>query len=696
VAKGKARDEELGGLKYIIEKFLDVVKDVDKGIADQRSRTDDIMDQWDAYQCEFGPKQFYNGNSQIYLPIITDAVNARKVRFTNQIFPQSGRCVEVTSENEDLPQAEMAMLDHYIRRTKLRTAVIRPLMVQGDVEGQWSLYVGWKTTKRRLTRKVQSYPKVDGMEQPDLEPVDDVEEETIEEGCPDIEIIADADLMVLPVTATSIDNAIEQGGSVTILRRWTKAKIRKLIKDEEIIKSAGEALLKNMQGNDSTEKRDTAKRLASNAGIKRDKGFALIYEVWTNLEVAGEWRLCRGYYGGEDQVLGVKQCPYWCDRTPLISGPVEKLPGVFKGRAPVYRVLDMQVFANDTINEGADTAHFSAMPIVMTDPEKNPRVGSMVLGLAAVWETSPKDTSFAQFPELWRSALERAMAVEQRIQQSLGVNPSMVPQSTGKVGAKRNQAEVAMEQQVDILTTSDTVTDLEELILTPLLQRIAEYDHQFRDDVLTVRMFGEMGKRAVMQDIEPIAMNRKLEFRWFGVEAARAAAQVQQQIGFLNVLKDPAVAQALGAAGYRIDVAPAIVRIAENILGPITGPLTIVSIKDDLSLDPQLENEALEHGMDMNVHPADNDQQHMQVHMQALQMGDPHGTIRAHLQKHQVQMMMKTQAQAQMQQGGAPGGGGPKPGASPGQPHAAKGPPGQIHADRMPAAGNVAQLPRKM
>jgi len=190
-------------------------------------------------------------------------------------------------------------------------------------------------------------------------------------------------------------------------------------------------------------------------------------------------------------------------------------------------------------------------------------------------------------------------------------------------------------------------------------------------------------------------MNRRLEFRWFGVEAARAAAQVQQQIGFLNVLKDPAVAQALGASGYKIDVAPAIVRIAENILGPITGPLTIVSIKDDLSLDPQLENEALEHGMDMNVHPTDNDQQHMQAHMQALQMGDPHGTIRAHLQKHQVQMMMKTQAQAQMQGGGPPagGGGGPKPGASPGQPHAAKGPPGQIHADRL-AQGNGA-MPRK-
>ena len=690
VARAKARDAELSGLKYIQEKVLDVMKDVDKGVSDQRTRIDDIMDQWDAYQCILGRKQFYNGNSQIFLPIITDAVNARKTRFVNQMFPTSERCVEVISENEDLPLATTALVEHYIRRLKLRTEVMPPLMIQGDVEGQYSLYVGWKKTKRRITHRVQRHPEIDGMPAEDLDPVDDVEEEEVEEGEPEVDIIADADLIVLPVTAKSVDDAVEQGGSVTILRRWTKAKIRKLIDSEDIESKAGEALLKNMNSQDATEKKDTAKKLADNAGIRRKGGFALIYETWTMLKVQGDHRLCRVYYGGEDQILGVKQCPYWCDKVPVISAPVEKLPNVFKGRAPVYRVHDMQIFANDTINEGADTAHFSAMPIIMTDPEKNPRVGSMVLGLASVWETSPKDTSFAQFPELWRSAIERAMQVEQRIFQSLGVNPSMMPQSTGKPGAKRNQAEVALEQQIDVLTTSDAVTNVEGGILTPLIQRIIEYDHQFRDKMLTVKMFGEMGKRAVMQDIEPIQMNRRHEYRWFGVESARSAAQVQQQIGFLNILKEmPPM------PGYRIDPAPAVVRIAENVLGPVVGPLTIVSIKDDMTVDPNEENAMLEMGFDLNCHPTDDDPKHMQVHMQLMQGGDPHGTVRAHLGKHQAQMMLKSQVAQQAQQGGGGGGGGPQAGASPGQPHAAKGPPGQIHKDQMPAAGSTG-MPRKM
>ena len=110
-------------------------------------------------------------------------------------------------------------------------------------------------------------------------------------------------------------------------------------------------------------------------------------------------------------------------------------------------MIDIQVLANDATNEGADAAHFSAMPIIMTDPEKNPKVGTMVLGLASIWETSPKDTQFAQFPDLWNAAIERVAACKSEIFQTLGVNPSMIAQGSGSKSGKRNQAEMATEQQ---------------------------------------------------------------------------------------------------------------------------------------------------------------------------------------------------------------------------------------------------------
>jgi hypothetical protein len=695
--KKSKRSDELSSRAAVRDKFLDVLDDVDKGLLDQRERTDDIMDAWDAYNCILGPKQFYNGNSQIFVPIIADAVGARVTRFANQIFPVSQRNVEVTTENADIPHATIALLEHYIRRAKLRTQVIRPLIVNGDVEGQYSLYVGWKEVKRRVVRRESLPLIVDGVEQPDLGTVDDIVEEEIVEGEPDIEVIADNDLLVLPVTADSIDDALRQGGSVTIIRRWTKARIRQKIDDDEIVESEGEALIAAMRKVAETGHRDTAKNLAQAAGIKRNGQYTQVFETWTNLKLDGEYQLCRGYYGGDQVVLGLKRNPYWCDKCPVLSGAAEKVTGVFKGKSALSQgVLDLQIFANDTCNEGADTAHFSAMPIIFTDPEKNPNVGSMVLGLASVWMTSPNDTKFAQFPELWKDAFARIAECKAQIFQSLSVNPSMLPQSTGGK-AKRNQAELATEQQVDILTTADAVTNIEEVILTPLVERILEYDHQFRDQPLMVKLFGQMGRKANMQMVEPIQLNRRHEFRWFGVEAARNVAQVQQQIGMANVLKEvpPPLYQ-----GYRLDFAPLMTQLVENTFGPRLAPLTFVSIADDITVDPNEENLMLEHGFDLLTHPSDNDPQHMQAHMQLLQMGDPHGTVRVHLQRHQQQMQMKAQAAAQQQQQGPPGAspggpGGPPPGASPAGPHAVKGPPGQIHQDRLPAAG-VVQMPRRM
>ncbi len=537
--------------------------------------------------------------------------------------------------------------------------------------------------------------KTDGMEQEDLGSVEDIEEEEYVDAMPDVSIIPDADLLILPTTVDTIDDAIEAGGSVTVLRRWTKAQIAKLIKDKDIDKAKGEVLIETMnkvQAGD--EKKNMPKELADAAGIKAKGKFALVYEIWTKLKIEGEYVLCRVYYGGEDHVLSVKRCPYWCDLVPVISAPAERVANVVKGRSQIADVLDIQIFANDQINEGADTAHFSAMPIIMTDPEKNPRVGSMVLGLASIWETNPRDTQFAQFPELWKSAFERVSECKNQIFQSLGVNPAMMPNQTGS-RQKRNQAEIANEQQVDILTTADAVTILEEGILTPLIQRFAEYDHQFRDKAITVRQFGEIGIKAVMQDVEPIQMNRRFEFRWFGVEAARNAAQVQQQISMANVFKEvpPSLYQ-----GHRLDLTHLMVQLAENAFGPRLAPLTFVSLKDDLEVPVELENQLLMSGMEVPTHPGDKDPEHLQAHMQLLQQaGDDHGVIRAHILAHQTQMQMKVQAQAQAMQGGPPqggGGGGPQAGSQPQPGRNMKGPNGSINPDRMPAAGAVG-MPRK-
>lgn len=692
------RSTELSTKPKIREHLLKLFAEVEKGFTDQKERIDANLDYWDIYNNVLGPKQFYNGTSQIFVPITSGAIKARKTRFTNQIFPQVGRYVEVTTANGDIPHATMALMEHYVRRARLRTQIVPALSIAGDVEGQMTIYVGWRETKRHTVSRETKPVEVADIAFEELGEVEDIRDEDVTDAGPYVEIIPDADFLVLPVTVDSLEECLEQGGSVTIIRRWSKSKIREMIDDEEIVEDSGESLLEGMTVKEGPGKgADTKKEIASAAGIRQaGSGFyAQVYETWCRIRVEDEKRLVRAYYGGDDQILGCKLCPYWNDRIPVISGAVDKSPGVFKGKSLIHDVMDLQIFANDTVNEGADTAHFSAMPIILTDPAKNPRTGTMILGLAALWETSPNDTKFAEFPPLWKDAFERVAAIKNQIFETLGVNPSMLPQQTGTKAGKRNQAEIAMEQQVDILTTSDSVINIEEQILTPMLQRFAEYDHQFRDDAITIRSFGELGLRARMEEIPPIQMNKRYEFRWFGVEAARNAQQVQQQIGFLNVIKQiPPGAM----PGKKIDIAPLVVQITENILGPRMAPLTIIDLREQLSQDPEQENEMLEGGFEVPVSPMDDDQKHIQVHQKLMAGGDPTGMVRVHLQKHMQQMQMKALAAAQ--QAAPPmapqqrGGGGPQPGSMPGQPHAAKQPPGAIHQDRLPSAG-VVTMPRK-
>ncbi len=704
----RERADDVSALKSVREDLLDVFKDVEKGFEDQWERSNDQTDYWEIYNCKLNAKQFYSGNSKIYVPIVHNAVNARKTRFTNQIFPQSGRYVDVTSSDGTKPDALMALLEHYVRQAQLRTKVMPALMRSGDIEGQYNVYVSWEKHVRNVTFRSTSTPEIDdtsGLENPAVDPVEDISEETVERSYPSVEVLADADVLVLPQTSDSLSEAISNGGSVTILRRWGKAKIRKMMADGVIRKKAGEDLIGALQSKAAPAQVNRGKQMTDAAGIRGEGSkYAQVYETFTMLEVRGEKRLYQAFYGGAEKILGCRRNPNWSDRLPLLSVPVEKVAGAFKGISKVKPCADMQYAANDAVNEAWDSAAFSMMPIVMTDPEKNPRVGSMVLSLAAVWETSPNDTQVMQFPKLWEDGFAMVNACKAEVGQTLSVSPAAITQGAAE---KMNQAEIAQEQQIDILTTADAVTVVEDGILTPMLDLFIELDHQFRDKPLTVRQFGQMGVEANLEEIPPVQMENRFVFRWFGVEQARSAQQIQQQIAGMNVIRGIPPQQ---LNGYQVNLVPIITQLVENTFGPRLAPLIFVSPEAQLPVPADQENALLSEGYEVPTHQMDDDQQHIAAHQAAIQqmemMGEKKNNKKflEHIWKHTQQIQAKQQAamQAQMQPPagapGVPGGAGPgvagtpRQGAQPGQPRF-QGPSGMIHQDQMQ---DPTMMPRKI
>ncbi len=701
----RRNDDLLGTSRSKIrERLAKLAADVWRGFEDQSERADSQADYWDCYNCVINGNQFYNGIAQIYWPIIHDAINARATRFVNQLFPQTGRYVEVVAADGSVSNELVGLVEHYIRQARFQTQILKPLCRNGDIEGQYNLYCDWMEIERHLVSR-SSHGPIDpqtGAELPGPE-IKDIVEEEVAEGMPFFEVLHDCDVLVLPATVDSIEEALEVGGSVTIVRRWTRAKIDQM-EDSGAIGSAQAKQLRDEMTKVADTGRDQEKRLAEHVGIHAKGGMATAWETWHKLPLAegggysekGTPRLARIFFGPNRVPLGVKRNPHWNDRCPLLSCATEKVSGVFKGPSLIAPVSSIQYEANDAVNEGADAATLSAAPIVTRDTQAYN--GPLVYNVGAVWDIPPDAVKLLTFPDLTPRAQVRVQMAIQQIFQTLGVNPSMLPQQMR--AGKPNQAQVAQEQAVDLLTTAEAVKVLEEGILTPAMGWAVDLDYQFRDKDIMVRQFGDMGVMAAMEEVAPLQNRHGFSFVWRGGEQVKQTAMMQQQgTSWINVLKG--MRQELMQEGMALRLAPLLEAGTQNIFGPFQASRTLVDMRAQMTLDTQMEIALMLDGFQTHPKPMDNDQEKIQAFHQALQQGDPHGTIRLRLAEQMQAMQAKAQAQMmqqmqqQMQGGGPPGGPRqPQPGATPAGPHAPPRQPGAVHPDQGPASG-VVPMPRR-
>lgn len=682
---GRGKDySQKRGFKGRLQKLYESVK---QGYVDKNERNENIQRYWRVYNCELTTNQAYSGNSQIFLPIVHDAIEARVQRFVNTLFPETGRYVDLVSSPADYPHAIIGLMDHYVRRSGLRTKT-RSLLRNLEVEGQGSLYVDWIDLERFITKKVEKHPEIEkGVHDPD-DTFMDVEDEVVKTGFPNVRVIMDSDLVVLPATTDQIEN--EPDVAVGLRHFFSEEGLKAAAEAGLFSKDAAKDMMKQTpQDTDPSNNKNIKKQLTESAGVRMKAGKReyIVFEVWVKWKIEGHKRWCRAFFGGDNLCLGLTVNPNWNDRCPIISRARCRIDGSFWGKSPVDSVEQLQYMANDFVNMAQDSAQYSVLPIVFTDPEKNPQFGSMVMANAAIWQTSPNDTKFAEFPQLWKEAIQIVGEARSQVLQAFGLNPAMITMGTSS--RKQSQAAIAQEQMVALASITDEVLTLEDEIFTPLLQMFFELDQQFRDTEATVRIYGQEGIAARMEKVPAFAWDDRYEFTWRGSQVMRSQQANQQMISGLNILgkMGPTLPN-----GKRIDITPIIETFVENVYGPRLGARIIVDAKDQMTVDPELENQMMAGNLMVDPHPQDNDPQHLQSHMKELQTtGDPNGQIRIHIQKTQAAMQQKMQAQQAQQQGQA-GGGGPRPGAQPGQPRGGQNPPGAIHQDRMQDPG---MMPRK-
>ena len=633
-----------------------------------RKEADESIEQyWSIFNGEADDNQMYAGNSKSYLPVVRDAIGARAKRSLKQLFPNKYSHVEAVGTDTQDPKPTLALLEHYIRTTKLKST-IRSVLIAGDVTGQWNLYIDWQKTTRNVSGVIKRNPIMGTVEGSELELSDMTEEVEVEddkevtEQGPDIIDFATEDLVVIPPTCNDINKA-----DISCLKlRMSKEQIKKLVDDEVFVLPEGSDLSDWISERKGREDVVPEKKRTGEAGIKTEGTlkYALIFWAQAYMKPDKDKPKCLMdiYFAGESEIVGIIKAPQWGQKRSIISASVDRVGGSFNGISKIEAVKTLQWNLNDFWNMGQDSAMYSMFPIIMTDPEKNPNYAMMVYGLAAVWPTNPDSTKLTSFPSLWKDASGMCENIKAQIHQSLDVNEMMMG---AMPKGRKNNAAMGAQQMEQSVAVTDNAERFEDEILNPLMERIFEYDSQYRDEKLTVMSQGEIGVKASMQEIPLQQWGERYFFQWTGTTFTMNMQRMQQQIALMNVLRGIPPQQ---LNGRKLDITPILENLVNNVFGVELGGKILIDDRNKYSVPAELEDEMLLNGILVEVHEGDDDQQHLSVHGPSAQKtGDPTGLLRTHMQGHMKQMQEKRQKamadqqppQPQPGQPGVPGGAGP-------------------------------------
>jgi len=676
-----------------------------------------ITEFWSIYNAQPDENQRYLGNSQGYIPAVRDCVNARAKRAVTQLFPTPHRHVEAFGTDAETPYPQMALLEHYIRKLGLKD-IVRSDLVAGDVTGQWNLYVDWFKRYRRVTQMVRRNPileSVPGQEVDLIDPTTEREEpevtDLLEEG-PDVVDVATEDVAILPPTCNDIEKSEASCVRLYLSRDAVKRYLDEGVFDFDALGAKDKlhqwAVLDKVVKDDSGSGvsgvfgRSPPKQRTQDAGIQTEGTVQILlaFEAAAMLDFGGgSKQLGLIYYGGSEKIIGIIKAPWWGGKRPLLSASTERVKGSFFGVSKIEPVKFLQWNLTDFWNMGQDSAQYALLPIVMTDPLSNPNWASMVVGLAAVWGVDPNKTKFAEFPPLWKDAAQICDLMKRQIWESMDVNEMMMGRTPQ--GRKNNQMIGAMQQEA-MISIMDHAARYEEVMLNPLMERLFEYDCQFRTEELTVMTRGELGVKAKMQKVPPQQWGSRYQFGWTGTSFVMGMQRMQSQIATMNVLRGIPPQQ---LNGRKLDITPILETLVENVFGSEKAPRILIDERNLFTIPAEVEDEMMLNNLDVMVHEGDDDVAHVARHQGAARLTqDPTGRFRAHIAAHMGQLQRKREmAMAQQMQAGqgvpgAPGpsvggpaqpgmAGTPRPGAQPAGPRQIQGPPGMVGPDSMVDAG---------
>lgn len=373
--------------------------------------------------------------------------------------------------------------------------------------------------------------------------------------------------------------------------------------------------------------------------LDNNKDKAIITEIYCNFEIEKDVFVpVQAFVANNRQLIRLVRNPFWWQDHPYLGDVYLQRPnGLFYGFSLPDRLRSQQYQINDTANHTMDSLNYSLNPMVVVDPGLAGDVNSMKVHPGAKWLGSPEGIQMMAMPDVSGAGLRAMSEIRGQVAQFSDNSPGLAPQLEGKARSATQasivQGNVSTRQRVQAGRE-------EENVLSPMCKKTYILLQQFMDKDWMIRIQGADAGSWIVEQVKPEDMVGDIDFLWKGTSySQKSAVRSQQLLAFFN--------QSIQIAAMmpgEIDIAGLFKRIAREAFDITDIDDIFKSLRDQKTVDAELENISLKNGDVVAIHNGDNDEEHILEHDKLFEDSlddDAKLTLLNHIEKHKDQLKAK-------------------------------------------------------
>ena len=369
-------------------------------------------------------------------------------------------------------------------------------------------------------------------------------------------------------------------------------------------------------------------------------GCALFTDVFCDFELTnGEVVPVMATIANNRKVVRLIRNPFWFQKHPYLTSKYVARPGnPFYGLSLADKISTQQDMINDLANQTMDSLNFIVNPIAIIDPGLAGDINSMKVMPGARWLGSPEGIQFSQFPDVSGSGFRGMQEIRGQIAQFSDNSPGIAPQLQGKARSA-TQATIVSQNVSSAQRAKGKVEETE--VLAPLAKMTHILLQQFQTEAWQIRVQGPDKGEWITMNVDPKDIVGDVDFAWQGVsESDRTAVRSQQLLAAYNLAMQTATVMP-----GEVDLPEFFKIVMKEAFDLKEIDLIFNSLKQKKTIEQEIENIALMEGKEVDIHPGDDDEEHIRLLEPLLEEkgldDNAEYVILRHIEKHKIQMEAK-------------------------------------------------------